>query len=253
MFTILFQDDDLLAITKPCGYFVHPTALDRSVEEIVLNKLSEQVGAYLYPVHRLDRPTSGVLLFALNSYAAQHISAQFFNQKVAKIYHALTRGWVDKTKVGLITTALKAKHHNSTSSSLQEATTYYYGLSHTEVPLAIGSYQTARYSLVALQPLTGRYHQLRRHLNYLSHPIIGDSSHGDLRHNQALKEKYGLNHLMLHASFIKLTHPKKGIPLLIHSPLTEDFSKLLKALSINFITCPSTFKELSSIKQNYLL
>lgn len=248
LFTILYQDDDLLAITKPCGYFVHRTTLDRTVEEIVLNRLGEQVESYLYPVHRLDRPTSGVLLFALNSYTAQQISEQFFNQKVTKIYHALTRGWVDKTKISLINTALKAKHHDSNPPPLQEAKTYYQGLYHTEVPLAVGPYQTARYSLVALQPITGRYHQLRRHLNYLAHPIIGDSSHGDSRHNRALKDKYALNRLMLHASFIRLTQPRTNRPLLIHSPLPKDFSKLLQALSINPTTYSLAFKDLSLIK-----
>ncbi len=234
MFEILYHDDALVAITKPAGYFVHRSMLDPRNKQIILQKLRQQIGQYLYPVHRLDRPTSGVLIFALNEESVRHIAHQFTHNTPTKIYHAVVRGFVG-SEIKKMDQPLKHELEDPDAEEpivYQESLTYCRGLAQCELPLPVGRYDTSRYSLVELQPITGRTHQLRRHLNYAAHPIVGDSKHGDLRHNKSIQTHFHNERLMLHASYLTLNHPETNQPLTLHSPFPEEFRALLTAMNL---------------------
>lgn len=234
---ILYQDDDIIAIHKPSGWFVHRSLLDPKVTDIVLQHLRDQVGKYLYPVHRLDRPTSGVLLFAFNADAARHLSTQWMNNTVDKQYLAIVRGYIDEVDQ-MIDEPLtfmrdKIADQDSGEKEPQAAETHYRGLAKIALNLSTGKYPTSRYSLVALNPKTGRKHQLRRHMNHLSHPIIGDTTHGDLRHNRLFLKEFNVDRLLLHAYSICFKHPKTEEVLMIKAPLDSLWITLLAIFGWN--------------------
>lgn len=230
---ILYQDDYLVAIDKPSGWFVHRSLLDPKVKSVVLQTLRDQIGCYLYPIHRLDRPTSGVLLFALDREAARELSTQFREDRVEKSYLAIVRGFTPKK--GTIHHALKvhldkiADHPwlaDNTHIKEQEAETDFTTLKQCELPIPIGRYATSRYSLVKLRPITGRKHQLRRHMNHISHPIIGDTRYGDLRHNRSFREHFFSDRLLLHAYQITFAHPATQKKTTIVAPIDQDWLSL---------------------------
>ncbi|SFC68670.1 tRNA pseudouridine(65) synthase TruC [Pragia fontium] len=230
---ILYQDEHLVAVNKPSGWLVHRSWLDRHEKVVVMQTVRDQIGQHVFTVHRLDRPTSGVLLMALSSDVARQLSQQFEQHQIQKVYHAVVRGYV--TDSGTIDHALVeqldkiADKFAQENKEAQPAVSHYRALSQVEVPMAVGRYDTARYSLVELMPQTGRKHQLRRHMKHIFHPIIGDSAHGDLRHNRAIAEHFGCQRLMLHASHLSLTHPVTGEPLLISAPWEQRWQDLMTA------------------------
>jgi len=193
MFKVLFQDNDLVVIHKPAGMLVHRSELDVHEQRIVLQLLSEQLGKHLYPVHRLDKATSGVLIFALSPEAARSIQEQFQAHQIQKTYLAIVRGFL--TGTGHVDHALSEKRDQRRSKGTlspklwpgKPASTYYQGLATTELPIACGRYPSSRYSLVALYPQSGRRHQLRRHLKHINHPIIGDTTYGQGPHNRLFR------------------------------------------------------------------
>lgn len=214
---VLYQDEYLVAIDKPAGLLVHRTALARKERWFAMQMLRDQIGQHVYPLHRLDRPTSGVLLFALSSEIAAQMAEQFETHTIEKEYLAVVRGWLSQT--GRLDYPLKEELDKTTDGKArqdkeaQEAVTNYQPLALLELPVPVGRYQTARYSLMALQPETGRKHQLRRHLAHLRHPIIGDTTHGDGRQNRAFTAITGCSRLMLHAQSLRFQHPvlKKNV------------------------------------------
>ncbi len=228
MLEILFQDQHLVAINKPSGLLVHRSLIDTRETRFAIQLTRNQIGQRVYPVHRLDKPTSGILLFALNSETARILNAKFTARAVKKKYLAVVRGYTD-TK-GEINYSLKEKHddiadaHADHDKAAQTAITHYRCLQRTELPYPVGRYQTARYSLLELMPLTGRRHQLRRHLKHIFHPIVGDTTHGDGKQNQFFRQQFNSHRLMLHARSLELTHPHEQTPLTIHAPLPEDFN-----------------------------
>ncbi|WLT05480.1 tRNA pseudouridine(65) synthase TruC [Gilliamella apis] len=232
VFEVLYQDNDLIAINKPEGWLVHRSWLDKNETVVVMQTLRDQIGQHVYPIHRLDRPTSGVLIFALSSDIARLLSQQFAEKQIEKTYHAIVRGYVDGEDTidyPLVEELDKiADKFASKDKPAQEAITFYKGLSKIELPIALGKYQTARYSFVELKPQTGRKHQLRRHLKHIFHPIIGDSKHGDLHQNRAFGYYFAVKRLMLHASTIKMMHPVTQEPLTIHANLSEEWLTILK-------------------------
>nr|WP_260842258.1 tRNA pseudouridine(65) synthase TruC [Gilliamella apicola] len=177
VFEVLYQDNNLIAINKPEGWLVHRSWLDKNETVVVMQTLRDQIGQHVYPIHRLDRPTSGVLVFALSSDIAHLLSQQFAEKQIEKTYHAIVRGYVDGEDTidyPLVEELDKiADKFASKDKPAQEAITFYKGLSKIELPIAVGKYSTARYSFVELKPQTGRKHQLRRHLKHIFHPIIG--------------------------------------------------------------------------------
>ena len=232
MFEVLYQDNDLIIINKPEGWLVHRSWLDKHETVVVMQTLRDQIGQHVYPIHRLDRPTSGVLIFALSSEIARLLSEQFASNKIEKTYHAIVRGYVDGEAIidyPLVEELDKiADKFANKDKPAQDAITFYKGLSKIELPIEVGKYKTARYSFVELKPQTGRKHQLRRHLKHIFHPIIGDSKHGDLHQNRAFSHYFAVKRLMLHASTVKIIHPITLKPLTIHAKLSDDWLKILR-------------------------
>ena len=232
MFEVLYQDNDLIVINKPEGWLVHRSWLDKHETVVVMQTLRDQIGQHVYPIHRLDRPTSGVLIFALSSEIARLLSEQFASNKIEKTYHAIVRGYVDGEAVidyPLVEELDKiADKFANKDKPAQEAITFYKGLSKIELPIEVGKYKTARYSFVELKPQTGRKHQLRRHLKHIFHPIIGDSKHGDLHQNRAFSHYFAVKRLMLHASSVKIIHPITLKPITIHAKLSDDWLRILR-------------------------
>lgn len=237
MLDILYQDDHLVAINKPSGLLVHRSPIDASETRFAIQLTRDQIGQRVYPAHRLDKPTSGVLLFALNSETAGVLGEQFRNRSVTKTYLAVVRGHAEAE--GHIDHALREQldkvagmaADSEPVKEAKEALTDYRCLLQTELPYPVGRYPTARYSLVELKPKTGRKHQLRRHMKHIFHPIVGDTTHGDGRHNQFFREHYKCHRLLLHARSLQVVHPHTGEMLTIYAPLPEDF--LLDAFEEN--------------------
>ena len=232
MIEIVYQDEFIVAINKPSGLLVHRSLIDKHETRFAVQLIRDQIGQKVYPVHRLDKPTSGILVFALNSEIARLLTAQFTEGHIQKQYIAVVRGHCEEE--GIIDYALKEQLDKLADAlaepdkPAQEALTYYQCLNRIELPIAVGRYSSARYSLLALQPKTGRKHQLRRHMKHISHPIIGDTTHGDGRQNTLFRTHYGCQRLLLHATHLRLTHPKHDKTLTLYAPLTADFEVLLE-------------------------
>ena len=204
MLEILYQDADCVAVNKPAGMLVHRSWLDRHETQFVMQTLRNQIGRHVFPVHRLDRPTSGVLLFALSGGSARLLAQQFEAHTVQKCYWAVVRGHLHGT--GQIDYALKevldkiADVHADTDKAAQSAQTSWQSLAQTEQAFqATARYPTSRYSWLALTPHSGRKHQLRRHMKHIFHPIVGDTTYGDNAQNRAVAAHTGSTRLLLHA------------------------------------------------------
>jgi len=218
MLEILYQDDYLVAVNKPPGLLVHRTGLDAGETRFALQLLRDQLGRPVWPVHRLDKGTSGVLLFALDAGTASRLGQAFeAPDQVQKTYRAVVRGWPPAE--GLIEHPLRRMEDDARPGreEVQEARTRLRTLEHYELPLAQGSFPTTRCALVQLQPLTGRRHQLRRHLKHIAHPIIGDATHGKGPLNRAVAGLLGGQRLWLHALRLDLRHPVSGSPLCLEA------------------------------------
>ncbi|MEZ5534919.1 MAG: tRNA pseudouridine(65) synthase TruC [Thiolinea sp.] len=228
MLDILYRDQHLVAISKPSGLLVHRSLIDARETRFAIQLTRDQIGQRVYPVHRLDKPTSGVLLFALDSDTARLLTEQFTAGLVQKTYLAVVRGYTDQQ--GCIDYPLReqldkiADADADQDKAAQAAVTHYQCLLQTELPYPVGRYPTTRYSLLELKPETGRKHQLRRHMKHIFHPIVGDTTHGDGRHNQFFREHFDCHRLLLHARSLRLEHPYTGGELTIYAPLPEDFA-----------------------------
>ncbi len=198
LLNVLYQDPDYVVIDKPSGLLVHRTALDTAATEFALQMLRDQIGQEVSPCHRLDRPTSGLLLFALNKNALTEAKMQFEAKTVRKEYIAIVRGW--PPEAGDIDYDLRSEDN---PDKVQAAQTHYRRLAQSEVPFPSGRYPTTRTALLQLTPKTGRKHQLRRHLAHLRHPILGDTRHGDGAQNRFLRTYCGCDRLMLRATHLE--------------------------------------------------
>ncbi|WPM84309.1 tRNA pseudouridine(65) synthase TruC [Apirhabdus apintestini] len=223
MIEIIYQDEWLVAVNKPSGWLVHRSWLDRHEKVVVMQTVRDQIGRHVFTAHRIDRPTSGVLLMGLSSEMGREPAQQFETHRIKKRYHAIVRGWLQdgaELDYPLVEELDKiADKYARQDKAAQPALTQYRGLATSEMPVAVGRYSSARYSLVELMPKTGRRHQLRRHMAHLRHPIIGDTKHGDLRQNRAAALHFGCDRLMLHASEMQLIHPATGKPLQLQAGL----------------------------------
>lgn len=230
MLEIVFQDEYFVAVNKPAGMLVHRSWLDKHETQFVMQTLRDQIGQHVFPLHRLDRPTSGVLIFALSSEVASQVMPMFANHEMEKTYHAIVRGWIEESD--RLDYALKveldkiADKHASQEKEAQEAITDYWPLAKVEVPHSTGKFPTTRYCLMEMKPLTGRKHQLRRHMAHLRHPIVGDTTHGDGKHNKLYREVYDSHRLLLHASSLEFVHPFTNEKLLIKAGIDETWQKL---------------------------
>ncbi|CAN5173149.1 tRNA pseudouridine(65) synthase TruC [soil metagenome] len=224
---LVYQSSDLVAINKPYGLLVHrsPIAIDAS--EFAVQLLRDQLGQRVYPVHRLDRKTGGVLLFALDEAMNSVMQQQFSDGNVAKTYLAIVRGYTEDEQD--IDYPLR-RDDGRGAGLLQEAFTHVKTLRRTEVPLPFGKHATSRYSLVELTPTTGRMHQLRKHMAHILHPIIGDRPHGCNKQNKLFKDHFDMNTMLLHAQRIDFEHPITLEKITITAPLQAEFDRMLTGL-----------------------
>lgn len=203
MLEVLFEDEELVVINKPAGLLVHKTALAYGEEENALIQLRDQIGSWVAPVHRLDRATSGCLLFAKNEQVLPSLKSLFMDRAIEKRYLCIVRG-IPAQHEGLIDHPLTSER----SGKLQEAQSKYRVLMESEQAFdSTGRYPTSRYSLLEVELLTGRTHQIRRHLAHIRHYILGDRKHGDNKQNTYFETHFGLQNLLLHSWKLDFAHP----------------------------------------------
>ncbi|MCH2232097.1 MAG: pseudouridine synthase [Crocinitomicaceae bacterium] len=227
MLEILHQDDGLVAINKPHGLLVHRTKIARDAREFAIQLLRDQLGQLVYPVHRLDRKTSGVLLFALNSEMNVAMQTQFMEGKVNKSYLSIVRGFTPNLKT--VDYALTRE-----DGKVQNAVTRFMTLAQSEIDLPHGKFETSRYSLIDVYPETGRMHQIRKHMAHLRHPIIGDRPHGCNKQNKLFLERFNMNTMMLHARELRFSHPFTDTEVVISANPLDEFERMLKALELDY-------------------
>jgi len=274
---ILYQDEYMVAVDKPAGLFVHRSYMDKDQIYFALQLVRDQIGQYVYPVHRLDRPTSGVLLFALTKEVATQLSEAFANKSsqaefksdselkgkvlghtlvgqqaqteglttdknidgsdlaMVKTYYALTRGYVAEP-ADLIDHPLKERldklgdKNVSRDKPAQSAQSYYQVKQQASLPIKVGKFDSVRYSLIQVRPITGRRHQIRRHLAHLRHPIIGDINYGDNKQNPFFIEHFGFKRLMLIAKSLEFNHPISNERIKISAPFDEQWQQVFETL-----------------------
>lgn len=221
---ILYQDDYLVAINKPHGLLVHKTRLAVDATQFALQEVRNLVGQAVYPIHRLDRKTSGVLLFGLSEDVHKQMQKAFAERQVAKTYWAIVRGYTDAS--GTIDYPL-----TNESGKTQDAISHYKTLSHTELQVPFGKHKTSRYSWVEIQPETGRMHQIRKHFAHIFHPIIADRSHGCNKQNRLFKEKWQMETMLLHARELRFDHPITQRAVSITANLHDEFQRMMHLMS----------------------
>ncbi|OCH14903.1 tRNA pseudouridine(65) synthase TruC [Aliivibrio sp. 1S128] len=228
---IVYRDENLIAINKPAGMLVHRSWLDKYETVFAMQTLRNQIGQHVFPLHRLDKPTSGILFFALSSEVAAQFSPLFSGREIKKTYHAIVRGWIEESDT--LDYPLKeqldkiADKKASKEVEAKEAITEYTPLAKVELPYSTGKFPTSRYCLMELKPQTGRKHQLRRHMAHLRHPIVGDTTHGDGKHNRLFKENLDSHRLLLHASGLSFTHPITNENIEIKAGVDETWRRLM--------------------------
>lgn len=220
--SLLYRDDDLLVVDKPPGLLVHRTGLDAHETDTVVERLRAQCGAEttagLALAHRLDKGTSGLLVLARHAQAARALGVAFEQGLVRKRYLALVRGW-PATSIDLDHPLARDPELPSAGQPRLPARTSFTRLACVEWPFAVDArHATSRYALVEACPLSGRRHQIRRHLKQLAHPIVGDATHGKGPHNRAVAAWLGISRLWLHALALELPHPRDGRPLRLEAP-----------------------------------
>ncbi len=229
MLNVLYRDDYLIAINKPHDLLVHRSPIAADVQEFAVQTLRDQIDKWVTPVHRLDRKTGGILLFALDKDTEIAMHKQFMEGLVHKRYLAIVRGHTPDS--GTIDYPLRKEN-----GVMQNAHTAYHTLNRAELPIALGNHPTCRYSLVEAAPTTGRMHQLRKHFAHINYPIIGDRPHGCNKQNKLFKERWEMTTMLLHASQQCFKHPVTAQQLTIEAPLQIEF---LRTMEIMGFTLPT--------------
>ncbi|WNL39544.1 pseudouridine synthase [Halomonas sp. PAMB 3232] len=227
---ILYQDAHLVAVHKPAGLLVHRSKLARGETTFLLQTLRDQLGQRVYPVHRLDRPTSGVMVMALSSDAASKLSLAFNEREVEKRYLAVVRGKAPFEET--LDYPLREEDGSRPKAEMPalKARTDIQRLDSVELPVQVDRYPVARYSLVQARPHTGRRHQIRRHLSRRGYPIIGDAKHGKSVHNRFFADELGAPGLLLAATQLCFDHPCQPLRLCIDCALEPAMAALFERL-----------------------
>jgi len=228
---ILYRDDRLVVVDKPSGLLVHRSMIDRHERRFAVQILRNQLGQRVYPAHRLDKGTSGALAFALDREGATGLATQFSTGEVRKKYVAVVRGWPEPS--GVIDHPLEPVADDVLGpqpGGPRESRSTFRTLVTIELPHRVDRYPTSRYALVELEPLTGRRHQLRRHLAHASHPIVGDSTYGKGRHNRLFRDLFGSHRLLLACTQLAFRHPVSGAAVVVDAPLADDFATVVRQL-----------------------
>ena len=220
---ILYEDPHLVAIHKPNGLLVHRTKLAADATEFALQLLRDQLGIKVYPTHRLDRKTSGILLFAKDEDSNREMQKLFMEQKVEKEYLAIVRGWIDDKLT------LDYPLYNEAGKK-QDAITTILPIEQVEIDLPFGKFSTSRYTFTKVKPETGRMHQIRKHFAHLRHPIVGDRPHGCNKQNKLFKDHFFMTKLMLHASSLSFVHPISSEQVVINSQYCDEFERMIDEL-----------------------
>lgn len=223
---VLYRDDALAVVHKPEGLMVHDSALARGETDFAADRLREQFGSKVFLIHRLDRATSGCLLLAFDRDTASALGKAWMAGEVDKHYLAVCRGWPDAEA------AFRVEHplDGGPGKPLKKpATTDFAVLHRAELPWPSQGFATSRYAVLRASPVSGRYRQIRRHLKHLSHHLIGDTSHGDGRHNRAWRMA-GIHRMLLHAQVLAFTHPGDGRAMRIECAPDGSFARALEML-----------------------
>ncbi|MFD2244859.1 pseudouridine synthase [Pontibacter ruber] len=247
MLEIIYEDAQYVAVNKPNGLLVHRTRIAEEKKEFALQLLRDQLGYPVYAVHRLDRGTSGVLLFAKNAEATTHLVKAFEERQVSKVYYAIVRGYAPEQ--GSIDSPIRPdKDHKHKAP--QEALTHFTRLATVELPIPVGRYASARYSLVQVQPETGRMHQIRKHFAHIRHYIVGDKRHGDWRHNKMFLEEMDSPSMLLHSAQLGFKHPYTGEAMVLEAAIPKNMLRLCQQFNwqeaLQHAGVPIPLPELSS-------
>ena len=228
---ILYRDEFIVVIDKPPGLLVHRSEIDRHETRFAIQILRDQIGQKVWPAHRLDRGTSGVLLFGLSQEIASQLGRQFEAGTVEKRYWAIVRGYPPAS--GCIDHPLSRQRDayefqgEKSCKEAQAALTHFRKLAEIELPVEIDRYPTSRYALLEVEPITGRRHQIRRHLKHIAHPVIGDATHGKGRHNRYFAEYLDCHRLLLACVRMSFNHPIDNRRMEINVPVSGKFAATL--------------------------
>ncbi len=223
MLEIVYRDENIVAINKPHGLLVHRSPIAKDAERFALQLLRDQIGQHVHPVHRLDRKTGGLLLFALNVETSRLLQRLFAYNGMQKTYHAIVRGYTLNADV--IDYPLRKE-----DGRVQEAVTEYTKLGEAEMPVKMGRHKTSRYSFLEIRPDTGRMHQIRKHMAHIRHPIIGDRPHGCNKQNRLFKERWQMDTMLLHASRLCFQHPISQHEIILHAGFQPEFSRMMNMM-----------------------
>ncbi|GGZ67407.1 pseudouridylate synthase [Lysobacter xinjiangensis] len=219
---VLHVDDRLAVVAKPAGLMVHDSALARGETDFAADRLREQFGRPVFLVHRLDRATSGCLLLAFDRDTASALGRTLMSHEVEKTYWAICRGWPAEAEF-VVDHDLDG---GPGKPQKKPAITRFRRIATAEIDVPSAGFSTSRYAWLEASPQTGRFRQIRRHLKHLSHHLIGDTSHGDGRHNRAFR-MMGIHRMLLHARALAFAHPATGEPLRVEAPVDDEFAKAL--------------------------
>ncbi|SDW90998.1 tRNA pseudouridine synthase C [Lutibacter oricola] len=226
---ILFEDDYIIIVNKPNNVLIHNSYYARNIkDDTLLDLLEKQLNHSFYPIHRLDRKTSGVLALAKKKEDVAVFQQLFNSNTIQKTYLGIVRGFAKESQ--LIDSPVK----NPDTKVYKDAETICNCLFSVELPIAVHPYKNSRYSLVELKPTTGRMHQLRIHMNKISHPLVGDYKYGDRFHNRMFETEFNCHNLFLHAQSLSFTHPKSYKTITITAKLPKDWKTIFEKFKWNF-------------------
>ena len=223
---IIYQDEHLLVVDKPVDLPVHKNDFMPHDAPYLTKLVGDQIGQWIFNVHRLDSKTSGLIILALSSEVAHELTLQFERKEVEKEYVAIVLGEVPQEGVFDEKVVVKKK-----SKFKKNAVTNYKMERVVPTKISYKEHIDVSLSLVRIMPETGRWHQIRQHFAKNRHDIIGDSHHGDFTLNKLIRAEWGFNRLMLHAHKLSFTHPISKEKLYFEATIPLEFEQLLEAVS----------------------